>query len=115
MNPDPLPRFQKPPVPRYIAWLATVMLTLSILAVVSDLRRVRTGELLIQSDVNAIKLEIRQDERVVVSVTDRRSFTLKPGDYEVRIVGGPGSLRAIPSPVVVKRGVRSVVRVEKAE
>jgi hypothetical protein len=98
-----------PPLSGRVKAVALAVLGLTLVAIVADTRRVRTGELLVQADDAAVRVVIRRGDRVVVPATESRSFVLRPGDYTVE-VSPPGS-RAEPEHVSIARGGRSVVRV----
>ena len=78
---------------------------LTIVAIVVDSRRVRTGELLIQSDRAGLLVTLRRDGRIVQSPTGNRSFTLPAGEYEVGVDGREARR------IKIVRGERSVFKV----
>ncbi len=92
--------------------IAAAVLALTIAAMVVDHRRVRTGELLIQSDRADVRVVVTRGGRTIVPATAKRSFTLAPGDYEIAVDASLEGLRAVPARVTVARGGRAVVRVE---
>lgn len=93
------------PIPRRLALIAPVVLASTLAAIVVDSRRVRTGELLIQSDRAGLVVTLRRDGRIVRGPTGNRSFTLPAGEYEIVADGGESGR------VVVSRGERSVFKV----
>src|SRR4051812_3728873 len=94
-----------PPLSRRVFAVGATVLAMTIVAVVVDTRRVRTGELLIQSDRGDLSVTIRQGGRVVEGPTGHRSFTLRPGVYQVDVAGSAGAT------VSVVAGERSVMSV----
>ncbi len=83
--------------------LVSAVLLFTMVAIVADFRRVRTGELLIQSDRGDLRVVITQDGRVVAGPTGNRSFVLLPGVYDIEV---DGTRRAR---VAVVRGKREVL------
>ena len=88
-----------------VVLVATVVLGLTLFAVVADTRRVRTGELLVQSDRADLRVTVTRGGRPVAGPTGKRSFTLLPGDYDIEADG-----RTVGR-VSVVRGGRSVLSV----
>jgi hypothetical protein len=112
-EPTPVPPQPKPPPSsRRVVLVGASVLALTLATVVTDLRRVRTGELLVQSGRNDLRLTITRDGRPVEGPTGKRSFTLAPGSYDIVLDGQPRGLRVVPARVTVVRNQRAVVRVE---
>jgi hypothetical protein len=106
-------RTNLPPLSGKVKAIAALVIGLTLVALVVDRRRERTGSLLVQVDGGNVTITLMHEGRAVVSASNRRSFVLLPGAYEV-IADGPGhSWRALPSRVTVPLGGRAVVRVER--
>ena len=103
---------ERPPYSGRVTLIAAAVLGLTIVAMVVDHRRERTGELIIQSDRADVRVVIRQAGRTIVPTTEKRSFTLRPGDYEIALDGPSEALRVVPARVKLARGGRAIVRVE---
>jgi hypothetical protein len=112
-GPHPSPRSKSAPGSPPVRLVAVVVLGLTLLALVSDRRRVRTGELRIQADESDIQVLIRHGDRLIERATHKRSFTLAPGQYDVEIADNPPGWNVEPARVEVVRGKRSVVRVAR--
>jgi hypothetical protein len=98
-------------VSRRVKLVAGGVLALTAVAVVVDRQKPRFGELLIQSEANSARVTIKEGGKAVVESTDRRSFTLRPGEYDIE-PDGPGPLLfAEPPHVSITRGGRAVVRI----
>lgn len=95
------------PLSRLVGVVATAVLGLTAAAVVFDGRRVRTGELLVQSEGGAVRVTIRQAGRLIVPPSGKRSFTLLPGDYDVEIDGPAPGPEGSPRHVEVRRAAVS--------
>lgn len=102
-TPDP-PRMRSnpPPISRRVVVVGAAVLGLTLVAIVADGRRIRTGELLVQSDRGDRRVTLKREGRRVIGPTEKRSFTLPPGDYDVEVDGAPGGR------VSVVRGERTV-------
>ncbi len=85
-----------PRLSRTVKRVATFVIALTVLAMIVDRRRERNGALLVQADGGALTITLRQGGRTVVSDSERRSFELLPGDYEVVPAGNGGPWRAVP-------------------
>ena len=100
------------PAPPYLTVFATLVIVLTIAAMIHDRRRVRTGELRIQADAEEFRVAIRKDGRIVIPATAQRAFVLPPGDYQV-VLESPGQgLRVEPDRLHIVPGKRSVTRIE---
>ena len=93
---------------RWTLWFATVVMALTLVAITIDRRKVKTGELLVQATDASTHVVVRQGERVVIASTDRRSFTLLPGEYEVDFMGDGLHLESTAR-IAVVRSARAVV------
>jgi hypothetical protein len=93
------------PISRRVVLVGGAVLALTLAAVVVDSRRVRTGELLIQSDRGDLRIAIKQGGRLVAGPTETRSFTLRPGVYDVEVDGSRQDT------VSIVKGGRSVLSV----
>ena len=102
-----------PPLSNRVILVAAVVLSLTIAAIVLDRRSERTGELLVQSDESDARVTIKQEGRVVVPGSDKRSFILLPGAYDVDAISGTTPLRVVPPRVDVPRSGRVVARIER--
>jgi hypothetical protein len=102
-----------PPLSKRVILVAAVVLSLTIAAIVLDRRSDRTGELLVQSDESDVRVTIKQQGRVVVPESDKRSFILLFGVYDVAATSGTTLLRVAPPRVDVPRSGRVVARVER--
>jgi WD40 repeat protein len=80
---------------------------------VADVRRVRTGQILIQSDAGDARVTIKRGGETVVRSTDKRSLTLAPGSYTLELEDPAPGLHLSPERVEVPRNGRSVVRIER--
>jgi len=107
-------RQKLPPLSTPVKVVATAVIGLTLFALATDRRRQRTGELLVQADANNVRVSIRQGGRAVVSETNRRSFSLPGGEYDVVLDAPSEGLRVSPPHVRVRPGDRTVVRVEPA-
>ena len=105
--PAPAGRPIPPRVSRKVVLVGSAVLGLTLAAIVVDLRRVRTGELLVQSDRADSRVTIKRGGRTVEGPTGSRSFTIAPGDYDVEIDGEPVGR------VSVVRGERAVLSVRE--
>jgi hypothetical protein len=94
-----------------VKFVAVTVMVLTVVAIVADRRPVRTGELLVQADRSGVRVSILRGGRVIIPWTDRRSFTLPPGEYEVALDAPPLAPRPVPSRVSVTRGGRAVVTI----
>ena len=114
-SPVPPPRTGRqktPPVsPRVVVVAAVIGLTLT--AIVAERSRGRTGELIVQADVDGVRVVIMQGGRLIVAPTEDRSFRLPPGNYDVEIAGRPVGLRVVPARASVARDRTAAVRVER--
>lgn len=99
------------PLSRRVVVLATAVIALTLFAATFDRRRRQTGELRIQADVPEVHVSIRKGEDLIFAPTDRRSFTLLPGDYEVQAEVGSMTLPVEPHLVTIHPQKRAVVRV----
>jgi hypothetical protein len=100
-----LPMAERAPISRRVVLIASAVLGLTLAAIVVDGRRVRTGELLIQSDRAELLVTLRRGGQLVQGPTGRRSFTLTPGDYEIGVDGRQAGR------ISIARGERSVFQV----
>jgi hypothetical protein len=109
--PTPQP-FCRQPAPTYLTVLATLVIVLTIAAMIHDRHKTRTGELRIQADVAKFRVAVRKDGRTVIPATDQRSFVLPPGDYQVILDPPDRGLQADPERLRVAPGKRSVTRIQ---
>jgi len=89
-------------------WFATAVMALTLVAITIDRRKVKTGELLVQATDASTHVVVRQGDRVVIASTDRRSFTLLPGEYQVDFMGDGSHLKS-SARINVVRSARAVV------
>jgi len=101
-----------PPLSRTVTVVVAAVLGLTLAALLLDGRRTTTGELLVQADSGTVLVSIRRGGRVIIPATEKRSFTLTPGDYEVVLEDEEAGRRAVPSRVRVAQSGRTVVRIE---
>lgn len=106
------------PRSRPVVAVAAAVLAMTAAAVVLDGRRVQTGELLVQAEGGDVRVTIRQAGRLIVFPSEKRSFSLLPGVYDVELDGPvpglPGSrLRYEVPRIAVTRHKRSVVRLSR--
>jgi hypothetical protein len=109
-NPTPA-RTGLPPLSRAVKITAAAALGLTVAALVFDRPRPRTGDLLVQSDAPDLRLRIDRDGRTVVAATDRRSFRLPAGVYDVIPEMTAADPALVPRRVSVAAGGRAVVRI----
>ncbi|GAC1448753.1 MAG: hypothetical protein NVSMB9_32210 [Isosphaeraceae bacterium] len=100
------------PLSNRVVVVAIAVLVLTVAAIVTDSRRERTGELLVQADARDVLISIRKAGRPVMPPTPRRSIVLPPGDYTVELDPVQAGLRVVPGQVTIAKGERVVVRVE---
>jgi hypothetical protein len=84
------------------------VLGLTVFSVLTDRRGAGSGEVVIQADAADARVVIRRQGRVVTGPTQRRTFDLPPGDYQLSAEGG---LTVEPPRVTVVRGGRARARV----
>ena len=99
---------RKPPTSRRVLVAAAVVMVMTFMAMTLDRRKARTGDLLVQCRDAKTRVVVRQREQVVIASTDRRSFVLVPGMYDVELIE-PRSERASVHRIIVARGGRAVV------
>ena len=95
--------------------VAFLVLCLTALAMIVDRRKVRRGELLIQSSYARTQVVVRQAGRIVIPATERRSLTLPPGKYEVDVVGRVAGQADYSEQVTILPGGRAVVRLKTSK
>lgn len=106
------PSSPRQPAPTYLTVLATLVIVLTIAAMIHDRRKVRTGELRIQADTAEARVAVLKDGRTIVPASGQRCFVLPPGDYQV-VLDHPGrGLRVDPERLHIAPGKRSVTRIE---
>ena len=98
----------RPPASKMVKVVATVVIGVTILGLVFDRGRDPNGTLLVQADGNDVRISILQNGKAVVTSSDKRSFTLIPGDYEVVADDAPRERLAVH----VRRRARSVVTIK---
>lgn len=101
------------PLSGRVVGVAAAVLGFTVAAVVYDSRRVQTGELLVQAEASDVRVTIRQAGRLVVRPSEKRSFPLLPGDYEVEIVDPTPGRTVRTRRVVVRRHARAVVTFDR--
>ncbi len=99
------------PAPTYLTVIASLVIVLTIAAMIHDRRKVRTGELRIQSDAAEVRIAIRKDGRTIVPASAQRCFVLPPGDYQIVLDSPDRGLRADPEHLRITPGQRSVSRI----
>lgn len=101
-----------PPLSRTVKLASALVLALTVVAIFLDRRQVPSGALLVQTNEPGLRVIICQGGRTIFPVSDRRSFSLRPGEYEVVAVEPARPFRVTPPLVRIRRGDHAIVRVE---
>ena len=101
-------RAKPPPISRRVVVVGAAVLGLTLTAILFDGRRPRMGELLVQSDRGDLRVTIKRGGHPVAGPTEKRSFTLPPGDYEIEAEGVPTGR------ISIVRGGRAVWKLAEA-
>ena len=102
----------RPLTSRLVMRLAFVTLSLTLLAMTLDRGKIRKGELLVQSSDAHTLIIVRQESRIVVPATQRRSLTLPSGHYEVEILDKRVDRPGVSERVSIVAGGQTVVRLK---
>jgi hypothetical protein len=98
--------------------IVTVMLLAIVLgtfAGITIILRTGEGELIVESEVDDITLELIPDGARVPSLQVRagETTTIRSGKYELRIAGATDSVTVDPQRIVVRRGDRRIVSIRR--
>jgi hypothetical protein len=120
---DRLDRWTRPVARRNRQWFGVIGLVALILiagalgafAGVTIILKTGEGELVVESEVEDITLELIPDGASVPSlqVQSGKTTTIRSGRYELRVAGASDSVTVDPQIIVVRRGDRRVVSVRR--
>ena len=108
-SPAPTP----PRASRLVLGVVSVVLILTVLAMTTDRRRPGIGRLLIQSDSNDAHVVVRQKGRRLFAPTNRRSFQLPAGSYDLSLDNPPAfDMNVHPTRIEIVPEKTSIANVE---